>query len=191
MSEGTNSTTQGNNVRLDNSELVRTSFWISQVFMIIATVAGVYLAGKEGLNQAITFDNLSNMQSNYYLRHSLHDEVSENVATLLDYVKTTRENRPPDLKRVHPQLADFVWDAMKYSPTTLETPSELLSPVRQFYLKVDSLLARLEARHILRSKGLDELEALCLQMQNELLPKLQTTNYQGLATELKRSNIDV
>lgn len=190
MSEGTNSTTQGNNVRLDNSELARTSFWISQVFMIIATVAGVYLAGKEGLNQAITFDNLSNMQSNYYLRHSLHDEVSENVATLLDYVKTTRENRPPDLKRVHPQLADFVWDAMKYSPTTLETPSELLSPVRQFYLKVDSLLARLEARHILRSKGLDELEALCLQMQNELLPKLQT-NYQGLATELKRSNIDV
>ena len=190
LSEGNNINTQGKNVQLDNSELARTSFWVSQVFMIIATVAGVYLAGKEGLNQAITFDNLSNMQSNYYLRHSLHDEVSDNVATLLEYVKTTRENRPPDLKRVHPKLADFVWGAMKYSPTTLETPSELLSPIRQFYLKVDSLLERLEARHILRSKGLDELEALCLQMQNEVLPQLKN-NYQGLAAELKRSNIDV
>lgn len=34
--------------RLDNRELVKTSFWISQIFMIIATVAGVYVAAQEG-----------------------------------------------------------------------------------------------------------------------------------------------
>ena len=42
--------------KLDNQELVKTSFWISQVFMIIATIVGVYLAAQEGLSQAIIFD---------------------------------------------------------------------------------------------------------------------------------------
>lgn len=177
-------------VRLDNSELARTSFWISQAFMIVATVAGVYLAGREGLSQAIAFDNIDDAQTNYYLRRSLHDEVSENVNILLDYVKTTRENRPPDLRSVHPQLADFVWTNMKYSPNTLQTPSELLTPIRQFYLQVGVLLERMEAHHMLRSKGLDELETLCSKMQSNVLPKLEH-NYQDLALELKQSDVGV
>ena len=36
--------------QVDNEDLVKSSFWISQIFMTIATVAGVYLAAQEGLS---------------------------------------------------------------------------------------------------------------------------------------------
>lgn len=72
-------------IKLDNTELIKTSFWVSQIFIIIATVVGVYLAAQEGLSQAIKFDALSNMQNNYHLRHALYDEVSDNVEILSHY----------------------------------------------------------------------------------------------------------
>lgn len=34
-------------------------------------------------------------------------------------------------------LDKYVWQTMKYNPTTLETPSEILSEVRRFYGKAD------------------------------------------------------
>ncbi|XQF91502.1 hypothetical protein ACOBV8_21780 (plasmid) [Pseudoalteromonas espejiana] len=32
-----------------------------------------------------------------------------------------------------PTLEKYIWQTMQYSPTTLETPSELLTQIRRFY----------------------------------------------------------
>ncbi|WP_115716930.1 hypothetical protein [Gallaecimonas mangrovi] len=132
--------------KLDNSELVKTGFWVGQIFMLIATVLGVYLASQQGLSQAIAFSDLDDMQKNYYLRRSLHDELADNIQVVRDYIKTVKEDKPYDLKRYHPQLQFFVWDTMKYNPNTLQTPSVYLSAVRRYYSEIEYLINRGEHR---------------------------------------------
>ena len=69
---------------MDHNDLGKSGFWISQMFVVAATIIGVYLAAHTGLQQAIAFDRLTSQESNYYLRKSLHDELADNVAVLLD-----------------------------------------------------------------------------------------------------------
>ncbi|MAK91028.1 MAG: hypothetical protein CMI13_07325, partial [Oleibacter sp.] len=97
----------------DHSDLKTSSFWISQIFMIIATVAGVYLAAQAGLQQAIEFDNLTSTESNYYLRQSLYDEVDANVSLLRTYNKEffSRPLQKNELEKNTPALRRFVWES--------------------------------------------------------------------------------
>lgn len=115
-------------IRFDNQELVKTSFWVSQIFMIIATVAGVYLAAQEGLSQAIKFDSLTNMQNNYHLQHSLYEELKDNVTVMTEYAERIEKEKPYNIKEYHPVMADFVWQNMKYSATPWKPPA-ISSPV--------------------------------------------------------------
>ena len=55
---------------VDNKELKSTGFWLNQVFLVLSTVFGVYLAAQSGLEQALKFDTFSKMEDNYYLRTS-------------------------------------------------------------------------------------------------------------------------
>lgn len=176
--------------RLDNGELVKTSFWISQIFMIMATVAGVYLAAQEGLSQAITFDSLTNQQNNYYLRHALYDELNDNVTIVNDYADFVSANTPYDIKNHHPVLASFVWENMRYSPNTLETPSQILSETRRFYMKVTGIVSKIEARTYGAKYGAGLLKALTLEVSDKTLPALKA-NYTVLSDELKRNDISV
>ncbi|WP_299792909.1 hypothetical protein [uncultured Shewanella sp.] len=176
--------------RLDNGELVKTSFWISQIFMIIATVAGVYLAAQEGLSQAITFDNLTNQQNNYYLRHALYDELNDNVTIINDYAEFISGKSTHEIKNHHPVLASFVWENMRYSPNTLETPSQILSDTRRFYMKATEIVSKIEARTYGSQYGGGLLKALTQEVSDKTLPALKR-NYTALALELKRNEINV
>ncbi|WP_394229595.1 hypothetical protein [Shewanella colwelliana] len=176
--------------QLDNRELVKTSFWISQVFMIIATIVGVYLAAQEGLSQAITFDNLTNKQNNYYLRHALYDELNDNVSIINDYADFISGKAPYDIKSHHPTMANFVWDNMRYSPNTLETPSQILSDTRRFYMQASEIVSKVEARVYGAKYGGGLLKALTQEVSENTLPALKA-NYSALANELKRHEIYV
>jgi len=126
----------------DHSDLKTSGFWISQIFMIIATITGVYLAAQAGLEQAIQFDEITGNQSNYYLRHSLHEEVSSNVKMLRTYNKEYfgRRISENELKMNTPELRQFVWTAMEQSPFTLETPSVFLNEIQNFYASVKKIM---------------------------------------------------
>ncbi|MBU1393053.1 MAG: hypothetical protein KJ856_07300 [Gammaproteobacteria bacterium] len=178
------------NIKLDNTELIKTSFWVSQVFMIIATVVGVYLAAQEGLSQAIKFDNLSNMQNNYHLRHALYDELSDNVATLSRYVDMVETVSGNSLVKMRPQMGLFVWDNMRYSANALETPSHILSDIRRFYLESEQIISNIETRHYSVSYGKGLLQNLLSKIQEDTLPKLKT-NYETLSKELNDNDIAV
>lgn len=176
--------------QLDNGELIKTSFWVSQIFMIIATIVGVYLAAQEGLSQAITFDNLTNKQNNYYLRHALYDEVSDNVNIINEYADFISGKAPYEIKNHHPVLATFVWENMRYSPYTLETPPKLLSETRRFYMQSADLIDKIERRIYGAKYGGGLLKALTQEVSDKTLPALKA-NYTALADELKRNDIFV
>ena len=177
-------------IKLDNTELIKTSFWVSQIFIIIATVVGVYLAAQEGLSQAIKFDALSNMQNNYHLRHALYDEVSDNVEILSHYADTVETVSSNSLVKMHPQMGLFVWDNMRYSANALETPSDILSDIRRLYLESEKIISNIETRHYSVSYGKDQLQNVLSKIKEDILPKLKT-NYETLSKELKDNDIAV
>ncbi|MBP6518571.1 MULTISPECIES: hypothetical protein [unclassified Shewanella] len=177
-------------IKLDNTELIKTSFWVSQIFIIIATVVGVYLAAQEGLSQAIKFDALSNMQNNYHLRHALYDEVSDNVEILSHYADTVETVSSNSLVKMHPQMGLFVWDNMRYSANALETPSDILSDIRRLYLESEKIISNIETRHYSVSYGKDQLQNVLSKIKEDTLPKLKT-NYETLLKELKDNDIAV
>jgi hypothetical protein len=176
--------------QLDNQELIKSSFWISQVFMIIATVAGVYLAAQEGLSQAITFDTLTNKQNNYYLRHALYDELSDNVKEVNSYADVIVAKSAFERKNFHPNMATFVWENMRYSQYTLETPSAILSDTRRFYMQTEDIVNKIETRFYGAKYGSGLLKELTEKVSTQTLPALKA-NYTELAAELSRNDIIV
>lgn len=176
--------------KLDNRELTKTSFWISQIFMIIATVTGVFLAAQEGLSQAIQFDSLNRQENNYHLRRSLDNEITANIATLKEYADLVASNKVYDLKSQRPVLLRFVWENMKFSSSTLETPSDILSQASHFYAQSNDIIRRIENRKYGATFGSKKLRELIEEMENNGLKALRA-NHQQLAAKLAQSGISV
>lgn len=175
-------------MRLDNQELVKSSFWISQIFMIIATITGVYLAAMEGLSQAIAFDSLMSQQNNYHLRRALYDELADNVAILNAYADKVEKERPYDIKQHHPTVATFVWENMRFSQSTLETPAEFLSATRRFYADSNDVVGKMESKFYGPSHGVKLLREVTLKLEQDTLPKLKQ-NYESLGVSLKEAGV--
>ncbi len=79
---------------------------------------------------------------------------------------------------------------MRYSPNTLETPSQILSETRRFYMKVTGIVSKIEARTYGAKYGAGLLKALTLEVSDKTLPALKA-NYTVLSDELKRNDISV
>ncbi|MDP4537649.1 hypothetical protein Q3O60_15795 [Alkalimonas collagenimarina] len=125
---------------LQQGEVSTLSFWISQIFMIIATVLGVYLAGQQGLAQAVNFEQIQSDKNNYYLRKSLQFELEDNVKLVQAYIDALGDTcSRPAAQCFQLELEQFIWESMKFSTATLETPPELLHEARSFYRKVLSI----------------------------------------------------
>jgi len=176
--------------RLDNADLIKSSFWIGQIFMIIATVSGVFLAAQEGLSQALLFENLNSKEKNYYLQHALADELSDNIKTLNDYSTLLKNKAPYDLKVHHPLVDMFVWNNMKYSSNALETPSHILSAVRRYNTQTAVLIGKIEARQFGAKHGAKLLDELNSTIKDGALIAL-VDNYTTLHQELTDAGMDV
>ncbi|WP_328187039.1 hypothetical protein [Marinobacter sp. OP 3.4] len=177
---------------MDHNDLVKSGFWISQMFVVAATIIGVYLAAHAGLKQAIIFDSLTSQESSYYLRKSLHDELSDNVAALRAYNDDTLSRSPPqsELENNRPVLSRFVWDTMRYSPNTFEIPSPFLTGARRFHLKADEIVRKAEGRVYGAGFASKQLTALLDDVEANLLPNLRA-NHEALAADLAAQGIDV
>lgn len=177
---------------MDHNDLGKSGFWIAQMFVVAATIVGVYLAAHAGLKQAIIFDSLTSQESSYYLRKSLHDELADNLAALRLYNDETLSRSPPqpELENNRPVLSRFVWDTMRYSPNTFEIPSPFLTGARRFHLKADDIVRKAEGRVYSSHYASQQLSALLENVENNLLPELQA-NYEALAAELATHGIDV
>lgn len=181
----TNSHSKPNGRDLSNSR-----FWISQACVIIATIVGVFLAAQQGLSQALLFDTLNSKESNFYLRYSLDNEISSNIVTLKEYANLLKQNKIRDLKSNRPALQRFVWETMKYSPATLETPSHILAAANQFYLQTNILLNQIENRKFGAQFAAKKMIDLLTTMEESGLKSLRSS-HQKLKAELADADITV
>lgn len=177
-------------IRFDNSDLIKSGFWVGQIFMVIATVIGVYLAAQEGLSQALLFENLNSKEKNFYLQHALADEVGDNIKTLDLYAKLLKEKSPYDIKAHHPVVDDFVWDNMKYSSNALETPSNILSAIRRYNSETTVIITKIENRQFGTKYGAGLLLELNKKVSEGALKNL-INNYTQLHNELIEAGIEV
>lgn len=177
---------------MDHNDLGKSGFWIAQLFVVIATIIGVYLAAHAGLRQAIIFDSLTSQESSYYLRKSLHDELADNVATLRAYNDEVLSRSPPqsELENNRPVLSHYVWETMRFSPHTLEVPSVFLTGARRFQQQADGIIHKAEQRVYGAGHASRQLEQLLDRVEDQLLPGLRR-NYEALAGELAAQGIDV
>ncbi|WP_409439319.1 hypothetical protein [Psychromonas sp. GE-S-Ul-11] len=177
-------------IRFDNSDLIKSGFWVGQIFMVIATVIGVYLAAQEGLSQALLFENLNSKEKNFYLQHALADELGDNIKTLDSYAKLLKEKSPYNIKAYHPAIDDFVWGNMKYSSNALETPSYILSGVRRYNSETAQIITKIENNQFGPKYGADLLLALNKKVSDGALKNL-INNYTQLHHELIEAGIEV
>ena len=176
----------------DHRDLTSSGFWIGHLLMIAATIAGVYLAAQAGLQQAILFDDITSKETNYYLRQSLYDEVNTNVKILRKYNEEyfARGISVQELKQNNPKIGRYVWETMKYSPNTLETPSYFMTEIQNFYRTVDDLIEKREKFTYGPSYATKLLTEQLDNMEKNVLPKL-AENGNRLAAELLVYNVDV
>lgn len=178
--------------KLDNQDLARSGFWLGQVFTIAATIIGVYLAAQAGLHQAIEFDDLQTRQDNYYLRSALYDEVRDNVQILQQYNNEVMLKGTPGhlLKAKNPNISTFVWEAMKYSETTLSTPSFYLTETRRFYSKTNDIINKAENSLLGKKYAAELLKNQLDRMRDIVLPKMRQDT-EAVAEYLQAKEIDV
>ena len=177
---------------MDHNDLGKSGFWISQIFVVVATIIGVYLAAHAGLEQAIAFDRLTSQESSYYLRKSLHEELEDNVSILRAYTDEVLARRlwPEELVKNRPVLSRFVWETMRYSPQTLEVPSIYLTGARQFYSKADTIIRKVEGGVYGATYAAEQMNEVLDQVEGRLIPGLRQ-NYEQLAIELADKGIEV
>lgn len=151
-------------------ETKKLSFWVSQLFILLATVLGVYLASSQGFRQALAYGEIQAARSNYYLRASLRGEIADNLPLVREYMQSIKTGGP-QARKAPMNLETFVWESMRNSPATLETPPELLREASRFYRE----LGELERKAADNSLGIqvlaDRLRAVVDRVEKDLLPK--------------------
>ncbi len=180
-----------NTSRLDD-DIKKFSYWVGQSIMLVATVLGVFLAAQVGLRQAIIFDDIASKESNYYLRQSLYQEVSDNVKLLRTYNDEYlgRNILKQTLIANHPKISYYVWETMKFSPFTLETPSHFLSESRAFYDLAEDLIAKREAGILGASFVKKLMNDKLDHVEKNVLPLIKA-NTDRLASELADYDVPV
>lgn len=167
----------------ERSDVKKASFWISQIFIIIATVCGVFLAASQGLKQAIQFDAMKGEQNNYYMRKSLQNELADNVGYIREFMdKVEKKIQKPALN-----LETFVWNNMTYSSTALETPSDLLREAQKFYHKAKDIMETPHFNDTNKAKALGELAD---HIEKNVLPRFEEDTQQ-LRRALNAKNVNV
>lgn len=156
-------------------EIKKASFWISQFFILIATIVGVYLAANQGYKQAVQFDNMKSYKDNYYLQKSLKYELTDNIIILKDYMAKCQDSSYLGARNAPLNFYKLIWENMKFSSTTLGTPPELLRDAQRFYREVERIHNEIAKGNIAISVGVTQLQEQIDHIEKEFLPALDTS----------------
>ncbi len=164
-------------------------FWISQVFVLAATVLGVYLASMEGFKLAVQFDRLSTQKDSYYMQSSLYDELQDNVVTAEKLVERI-DQRNGSVKGFisEYEFSYFVWDSLKGQDVTFQIPSDVLNDIRKYYFVNSQLREGMQSSWAYDAKqARDAFETKTNALKTETLPALEA-NIQKLEQALAEHN---
>lgn len=170
-------------------ETKKLSFWVSQLFILLATVVGVYLASSQGFRQALAYGDIQNTRSNYYLRKSLRGELADNVRLVREYANRVKTGGLPARKEPF-NLDTFVWESMKNSSATLETPPELLRESRMFYRGIADTHEKIVNNTFGVDFAVKKLNEFADHMEKEVLPQFDA-DMQTLRDSLAKRDVRV
>lgn len=178
------------NTAESSSEVKKASFWISQIFILIATVLGVYLAATQGFKQAVQFDHIMGQKNTYYLQVSLKNELEHNIAATEQFLEKTKNSK--DQWAVYPlELSTFIWNNMQISPTALELQPNILANTERFMTSAPKAYQKATTGdQSQRAKAIQQLTELVTSSKDSLLPALDK-NIQQLEQSLQKANISL
>lgn len=117
-------------------------FFIAQLFTIIATILGVYLAGYVGFNRTLEYDRFVKAEQQANLLHSLHAELQNNTTRLKEFVPLLeRTMEGHGVYEDWPDLQLFIWNASAQSPVLFSIPSQAPTGLQSFYGAIQKMLS--------------------------------------------------
>jgi hypothetical protein len=127
-------------------------FIVAQLFTIMATVLGVYLAGYVGFQRTLEYDRFTKAQQQTELLQAMGAELRHNTQRLRDFVgQMQRTQDGIAVYRDWPKLRLYVWRAAAQTPTVFEAPPQTLADMQAFYEDTGEMLANSEAHKMFRS----------------------------------------
>lgn len=148
-------------------------FWLGQIFMILATVLGVYLAAQVGFKQAINYENLIGEKDKYYMTLSLQDEIK-------DTIKETNQQAYNKSKQIGANTLDlpsfYVWETMKRSSETLEIPSGIITGTRRYIHQITKLYNQFNHKQLGGYVLNKQIKQINENIAKNLLPKIEKYN---------------
>jgi hypothetical protein len=159
-------------------------FIVAQIFTILATVIGVYLAGYVGFQRTLEYDRYTQAQRQANLIQALHAELQDNTARLRAFVpllEKTQEGEP--VYGEWPRLHLFVWQASAQNSALFDAPPQSITDMQIFYEEMSGILGdsavRDAFRHLTSSNIADrrtvteQIDKLIKRAETALLPALK------------------
>lgn len=170
------------------NEIKKASFWVSQLFILVATVLGVYLAASQGYKQAVQFENMTSYKENYYLQKSLQYELQDNISLLKDLMTRLQDPNSYGARSESLNFYSLVWENMKFSKTTLGTPPEFLRIAQQFYRNIATTQQKIAKGDISTAYGIKQFQEQIDIVEQQLIPALEKSTDQ-IKKELDGSDV--
>lgn len=160
-------------------------YWLGQLFVIGATVLGVYLAASVGFDQAVDFEVFTEYMDEYDVTSSLYEEAQANVAYVIAQAnKRLAEPSNAKMKLPELKLKQFIWTTMQYNTQTFELSSDVLNGTQQYYADIEYHYAKIntgwkedttaaankliEVTQVYQAQVLSKLEARIEQLNTKL-----------------------
>lgn len=172
-----------------NNEIKKASFWVSQLFILLATVCGVYLAANQGFKQAVEFENMNTYKEGYYLQTSLQYELQDNITILKAYMTKIQDGSYAFTARGEPlNFYTLVWENMKFSPATLATPPDVLRDAQRFYREVAKTHQAIAKGETSIANGVKKLQLEIDNIEQNTIPRVEKLNLE-IKAKLEETNV--
>ncbi|MHC5226491.1 hypothetical protein [Ignatzschineria sp. LJL83] len=170
------------------SEIKKPSFWVSQLFILMATILGVYLAATQGFKQAMQFDHITNQKNIYYLQQSLKNEIESNLSSIELFIDESKNASDP-WKAYPLETSSFIWHNMQEAPISLQLQPTILQSAEKIMTNIPKAYETATTGTLdQRKKGIQELEMILTLGKNTLIPDLDI-QIQQLTKSLDKANI--
>jgi len=127
-------------------------FFVGQIFTILASIVGVYLAGYVSFQRTLEYDRLTKAQQKSDLLTAAREELKQNVIRLRKFNdRLPAEVGNSVINSEWPQLRLFVWQAAGRSSSAFDIPPQILVDMQAFYGDIELMLNDGEARGNFRS----------------------------------------
>lgn len=152
-------------------------FWLGQLFTLIATIVGVYLAANSGFDKAIEFENLQHQRDSYHVQQSLLKEMQVNLKQVEEWIDEFDRNPQHNNMDMYPdkyQLDTFLWQTTQEGSAIFEMPYSFVSGVSDFYGRAEYLRTQLISGNPFEApKASAQLRELIDETNTHLVDQLQ------------------